>query len=228
MVTKIIDILVNGFGKFIASVKKHGMLYSTWAVILFILLYNFIINPLNINEIVEKMAEKQKTEHSESVNKRLLADELIPEILDKLRIKYNLTRVCLFEMHNNTSSINDISFLYLSMVYESFDTHNDNIDNVGDQYQHQRTSEYSEVIKELSRKGYLYIPNLKECTDGRFYRLAKKMTANGANSVFFYPLYTGKRLDAMLVFSSTENEIAYQDIIMGINKSVAKIKNLIL
>lgn len=223
-----LQILIDGFNKLVSTVKRNGALTSLWAVVIFIVLYTFIINPIDVNSIVQELNDKEKKEHNKSVEKRLIADAAIPEILDNLRIKYDLTRVCLFEMHNNTSSINDISFLYLSMIYESIDNNNDSIDFVSDIYQHQRTSEYSEVIKEMSRKGYLYIPNLKECTDGRFYRLAKKMTINKANSLLLYPLYSGKRLDAMLVFSSVENELPYQDIIIGINKSVAKIKNLIL
>lgn len=224
IITKIMD----GFSKFVGAIKRNGAMYSLWSVILFILLYTFIINPLNVNDIISQVASKQDKEHTTSVDKRLLADELIPEILDKFRFKYGIDRVCLLEMHNSTSNINDVSFLYMSMTYESVDAFNDSINYVSDQYQQQRTSEYSTIIKELARRGHLYLSNIDECKDARFVRLTRKMTANGTKSILFYPLYNGRRLDAMLLFSSSKDNFDYKDVLMNINKPVSKIKSLII
>lgn len=224
IITKIMD----GFSKFVGAIKRNGAMYSLWSVILFILLYTFIINPLNVNDIISQVASKQNKEHTESVDKRLLADELIPEMLDKLRLKYGVDRVSLLEMHNSTTNINDVSFLYMSMVYESIDAFNDSINYVSDQYQQQRTSEYSTIIKELARRGHLYLNNIDECKDARFVRLARKMYSNGTHSILFYPLYNGRRLDAMLLFSSSKDDFDYKDVLMNINKPVSKIKSLII
>lgn len=224
IITKIMD----GFSKFVGAIKRNGAMYSLWSVILFILLYTFVINPLNVNDIISQVTSKQDKEHTTSVDKRLLADELIPEILDKFRFKYGIDRVCLLEMHNSTSNINDVSFLYMSMTYESVDAFNDSINYVSEQYQQQRTSEYSTIIKELSMKGHLYLNNLDECKDARFIRLARKMISNGTHSILFYPIYNGRRLDAMLLFSSSKNDFDYQNILMNANKPVAKIKSLII
>lgn len=224
IITKIMD----GFSKFVGAIKRNGAMYSLWSVILFILLYTFIINPLNVNDIISQVTSKQNKEHTESVDKRLLADELIPEMLDKLRLRYGVDRVSLLEMHNSTSNINDVSFLYMSMVYESIDAFNDSINYISDQYQQQRTSEYSTIIKELSRRGHLYLSNIDECKDARFVRLARKMNANGTKSILFYPLYNGRRLDAMLLFSSSKENFDYKDVLMNINKPVSKIKSLII
>lgn len=224
IITKIMD----GFSKFVGAIKRNGAMYSLWSVILFILLYTFIINPLNVNDIISQVTSKQDKEHTESVDKRLLADELIPEMLDKLRLRYDIDRVSLLEMHNSTSNINDVSFLYMSMVYESIDAFNDSINYISDQYQQQRTSEYSTIIKELARRGHLYLSNIDECKDARFIRLARKMNANGTKSILFYPLYNGRRLDAMLLFSSSKDEFDYKDVLMNINKPVSKIKSLII
>lgn len=222
--TKIID----SFSKLINVIKKNGIIISTWSAILIIMLYTFLINPLNVNELIKNIKDQEKETHSQSVDKRLIADELIPEILDKLRIKYNVDRVSLMEMHNSTSNINDVSFLYMSLIYESIDAFNDSIPYISDQYQSIRTSEYSFILKELNRKGHLYINKLDSCENYNFIRIAKKMTKNGTKSVLFYPLFNGKRIDGMLIFSSTKDDFDYKNILLNINKPVAKIKKLII
>lgn len=218
---------MDGFSKFVGAIKRNGAMYSLWSVILFILLYTFIINPLNVNDIISQVTSKQDKEHTESVDKRLLADELIPEMLDKLRLRYDIDRVSLLEMHNSTSNINEVSFLFFSLTYESVDAFNDSIPLISDQYQQTRTSEYSSVIKECARKGHLYL-NVEEAKkDVRFVRIAKKLEMNDTHSVLFLPLYNGRRLDGMLIFSSTRDNFDYKNILMNSNKSTAKIKSLI-
>lgn len=224
----IITSIGNCISKLIGVVKKNGILASTWAVLLFIILYTFVINPININDLAIKINDNKKIEHDESINKRLLADELLPEILDKLRLKFNVDRVSLMELHNSTSNINDISFLYLSLVYESIDVFDDSLQYISEQYQQQRTSDFRDVIKATASRGYLYLDHLDSCKDARFVRLARKMVGNGTNSVLFVPIYTGKRLDAMLILSSREKEFDYKNAMLNLNKPVSKIRNLIV
>lgn len=222
-----LQILIDGFNKLVSTVKRNGALTSLWAVVIFIVLYTLVINPVNVNEIIIQTNKQKNIEHSESVNKRLIADEVMGDILDKLRIKYGVERVCLLEMHNSTSSINELSFLFFSLTYESVDVFNDSVPLISDQYQQARTSEYAQVIKECARKGYLYFNVNEAKKDARFVRMAKKLEMNGTSSILFYPLFNGKRLDAMLVFSSTKDNFDYQCILMNSNKSAAKIKSLI-
>lgn len=222
-----LQILIDGFNKLVSTVKHNGALTSLWAVVIFILLFTLVINPVNVNEIIMQTNKQKNIEHAESVNKRLLADEFMIDILDKLRLRYNVDRVSLLEMHNSTSNINEVSFLYMSMTYESVDVFNDSIQYVSDQYQQTRTSEYAQVIKECARKGHLYFNVEDAKKDVRFVRMAKKLEMNGTSSILFYPLFNGKRLDGMLVFSSTKDNFNYQDILMNVNKSAAKIKSLI-
>lgn len=222
-----LQILIDGFNKLVSTVKRNGALTSLWAVAIFIVLYTLVINPINVNEIIMQTNKQKNIEHSESVNKRLIADEVMIDILDKLRLRYNIDRVSLLEMHNSTSNINEVSFLYMSMTYESVDAFNDSIQYVSDQYQQTRTSEYSSVLKECARKGYLYFNVEDAKKDVRFVRMAKKLEMNGTNSILFYPLFNGKRLDALLVFSSTKDNFDYKNILMNVNKSAAKIKSLI-
>ena len=223
----ILQILIDGFNKLVNTVKNNGVLTSLCTTIIFIILYNFIIYPINVNEIIMQTNKQKDEEHIESVNKRLIADEVMGDILDKMRIKYNVDRVSLLEMHNSTSNINEVSFLFFSLTYESIDAFNDSIPLISDQYQQTRTSEYSSVIKECARKGHLYL-NVEEAKkDARFVRIARKLEMNDTHSVLFLPLYNGRRLDGMLIFSSTKDNFDYKTILMSSNKSAAKIKSLI-
>lgn len=222
-----LQILINGFNKLVSTVKRNGALTSLWAVVMFILLYTLVINPIDVNDIIMQANKQKDKQHAASVDKRLIADAAIPEILDKLRIKYNLERVSLLELHNSTSNINDVSFLFMSMTYESIDAFNDSIQYVSDQYQQTRTSEYREVIQECTRRGYLYLEEIEKCDNSRFIRLTRKMVSNGTHSVLFVPIFVEKRIDAILVLSSTRKSFDYQSIILNLNKPVSKIRDYI-
>lgn len=225
-VSEIANALSNAFAKVVGAVKRNGVLISTWAVLLFIILYTFIINPINVNEILKEKKIEMEKEHSENIDKRLLADQMIPTILENIRLKYNLDRVCLLEMHNSTQNMNGVSFLYLSMIYEEVA---DSLDYITDAYQYQRTGNYSDLFLQMKRDGYVIINDMEHCEDIRFKRITKRMVKNGTHSAMFIPITnTNGRIDAVLVLSSANNIINSREIGARLNKSVAEIKKLIL
>lgn len=225
-VSEIANALSNAFAKVVGAVKRNGVLISTWAVLLFIILYTFIINPININEIIKEKDIQRETEHNENVDKRLLADQLIPTILENIRLKYNLDRVSLLEMHNSTQNMNGVSFLYLSMIYEEI---SDSTDYITDAYQYQRTGNYSDLFLQMKRDGYVIINDMEHCEDIRFKRITKRMVKNGTHSAMFIPITNiNGRIDAVLVFSSASDTINTKEIGAGISKPIEEIKKLIL
>lgn len=225
-VSEIANALSNAFAKVVSAVKKNGVLISTWAVLLFILLYTFIINPININELIKEKHNQMEAQHNENVDKRLLADQMIPTILENIRIKYNLDRVCLLEMHNSTQNMNGVSFLYLSMIYEEVA---DSLDYITDAYQYQRTGNYSDLFLQMKRDGYVIINDMEHCEDIRFKRITKRMVKNGTHSAMFIPITnTNGRIDAVLVLSSASDTINTKEIGAGISKPIEEIKKLIL
>lgn len=225
-IPEIATALSNAFSKVVGAVKRNGVLMSTWGVILFLVLYTFIINPINVNEILKEKKIEMEKEHSENIDKRLLADQMIPTILENIRLKYNLDRVCLLEMHNSTQNMNGVSFLYLSMIYEEVA---DSLDYITDAYQYQRTGNYSDLFLQMKRDGYVIINDMEHCEDIRFKRITKRMVKNGAHSAMFIPITnTNGRIDAVLVLSSADSIIDSREIGARLNKSVAEIKKLIL
>ena len=225
-ISEIANALSNAFAKVVSAVKRNGVLISTWAVLLFIILYTFIINPININELIKEKNSQMEAQHNENVDKRLLADQVIPTILENIRIKYNLERVCLLEMHNSTQNMNGVSFLYLSMIYEEI---SDSTDYITDAYQYQRTGNYSDLFLQMKRDGYVIINDMEHCEDIRFKRITKRMVKNGTHSAMFLPIFNqNMRIDAILVLSSSKDIINSREIGAGISKPIEEIKKLIL
>lgn len=225
-ISEIANALSNAFAKVVSAVKRNGVLISTWAVLLFIILYNFIIYPININELIKEKHNQMETEHNENVDKRLLADQIMPTILENIRIKYNLERVSLIEMHNSTQNMNGVSFLYLSMIYEEVA---DSVDYITDAYQYQRTGNFYELFNEMRKNGYVILNNMDNVKDPKYSRITKRMVKNGTHSSMFIPIFNhNMRIDAVLVLSSSKDIINSQEIGAGISKPVEEIKKLIL
>ena len=167
-----------------------------------------------------------EAQHNENVEKRLMADQLIPTILENIRLKYNLDRVSLLEMHNSTQNMNGVSFLYLSMIYEEVA---DSVDYITDAYQYQRTGNFYEVFTEMKRDGYVILNDMDNVKDPKYSRITKRMIKNGTHSAMFIPITnTNGRIDAVLVLSSSKGIIDSKEIGAGIAIPVEEIKKLIL
>ena len=225
-ISEIINVLSNAFAKVVSAVKRNGSLVSAWAVFLFIILYTFVINPININEIINEKHIQMEAQHNENVDKRLLADQMIPTILENIRIKYNLERVSLLEMHNSTQNINGVSFLYLSMIYEEVA---DSVDYITDSYQYQRTGNFYEMFAEMKKEGCVILNDMDNIKDSKYSRVTKRMVKNGTHSAMFMPVFNqNRRVDAVLVLSSSRDTVNFKEIWTGISKPIEEIKKLIL
>lgn len=225
-VSEIANALSNSFAKVVGAVKRNGVLISTWAVLLFIILYNFVIYPININEFIKENHNQMEAQHKENVDKRLIADQIIPTILENVRIKFNLDRVCLLEMHNSTQNMNNVSFLYFSMIYEEV---SDSVDYVTDNYQYQRTGNFTEMFNAMKKCGYVIMNDMDNLKDPKYARITKRMVKNGTHSAIFIPIFNeNMRIDAILVLSSSKETINSKEIGAGIAIPVEEIKKLIL
>lgn len=49
--------IINAFNKFVKVIKRNGSFISLYAIVLFIMLYSFIVNPINPNDIVNRLSE---------------------------------------------------------------------------------------------------------------------------------------------------------------------------
>lgn len=187
-----ITICTNAFDKFVATFKKHGVVTVTYILLLFLIFYAFIINPININKIVEKALDNRhnQTEQmkEESTNRRMAADEILIPIMENIAERPDVSRVLLFEKHNNTSNLSGIDFLYLSSTYETIDPNEIDLDYIGDSFQKQYVTNMigSEIMGLLRHKDYLYYNHIEDCKHPN-HRLLHKLRKFDAKSVMLIP-----------------------------------------
>ena len=83
-----ITICVNAFNKFVVVFKKNGILTVTFIMVLFLIFYLIIINPININSIIEKKLYNENKEREyvddTAFERRLQADEYCMPLLDEI------------------------------------------------------------------------------------------------------------------------------------------------
>ena len=223
MIKKVTD----AFKSFVETIKKYGVLFTLYCVALIIILYSFIVNPVNPNDIINQLKIDKEKEHKESVDKRLEADAYVPQILKKIRLEYDLYRVCLLELHNNTENLQGVSFLYFSMMYEDFDFQNDSIIEIADSYQQQRITQYADLFKDIKRNNYAYYSNLKDYDSEHSYRLIKKVASSNANSILYLPLRHNGQIKALLTLSSDKDTIDISKIGGSISADIESIEQLI-
>lgn len=227
--------IIKGFSNFIDTVHKHGLLYCFIVLLMFMLLYAFVLNPLNINEIVNKTLLKEQIEKRENlerhVEQRMEADRLMLQIMNTLVEEYNVDRCMVFEAHNSTNNLSQIPFLYLtcsSEILSSQPTDNQEIDYISDSFSHQMISNFIGEItyNRLRHEDFLYFNHLEKYQRNT-YRFVNKMKSFGANSLMIIPFVSQNVPLVLLVISSRDNNIPAQKIYDFVKKFRPEIeKNL--
>lgn len=218
--------IIETCGKFIGYVKKNGILITTYSVLLFLVVYSWILNPLDLNSLAQKILEKQEQQHAEEVSKRLYIDEFLPPMLESIRYKYGVDRVAFFEMHNSTKSIKNISYLFFSCIYESYDMNNEKLLEIKDSYQYQRTSDFGDLFNDMREQQLLYINNIRP-TDKEYSNILRKIYHNGGRSLIMIPIRDNNNLPiAILVMSSVKETIDVDSVKKDFYKIVNPIKKL--
>lgn len=111
--------------KIFKNIVELNSKYSKWTILYSVLVlffvYNIIINPLNIDKYIDRYTSKQEDMHLKGIQKRQQADNMIPPILDALRLKSGADRVMLLEFHNGSQNSADLPFYHFSATYERID-----------------------------------------------------------------------------------------------------------
>ena len=210
--------IIEAFDGFVKTFKQNGLATVTFILVLFMILYSFILNPININDIVTKalqQEDKLKQEQMDaSVEQRLQADKLILTIMNHLTQYYNVDRCLTLEMHNGSQSLTGSEFLFLTATAEVI---SDKADVTGDPYELDYIADnfskqhISNVIGEttynrLKTERYLYYGNLDKYTRST-YRLINKLKMFGAKSVILIPFVSQNKPLVILVCCSHHDEM---------------------
>lgn len=221
IINKCIDPILSFF-------KKYGVFSVSYAILLFILLYTLIINPIDVNSLVQEIAKQQKIEHQESIDKRNLADSLIPNLLKDLTNRFNIDRAMILEMHNGNQSNSGLAFQYISATYEVIHSNKNELYYISDQYQRQRTSEYFQLLTKLKEIPYAIFEDISNYDNIFYDRLMKKINHNGSNSIMFIPLMKDSVIYGMLVLSSTNNTLPHTVIFPMLDNYIFEINKLLI
>lgn len=205
----IINGITGAFSKFVAVFKKNGVMTVTYIMLLFMFFYAFVLNPININEIVQSAIQKNelniRNDKINSENKRAAADDILVPLMEDLAERSDVSRVLLFEKHNSTKNISGIDFLYMSGTYETIAPNELELEYIGDNFQRQYITNFlgSEMLGLLKYKDYLYYDHINECTHTN-HRLLHKLKAFNAKSVMLIP-FRNDRHQPLLILCVINN-----------------------
>lgn len=237
IITTLLTSLSTAFNKFVLTFKKNGLLYTTIILLLFILTFTLIINPIRIDSIVEEQIEKhydktkdeEQKQKSENDVKRIKADEIITPLLEDIQSKFQLDRVILFESHNNTENIAHCPFLFYSATYEVIDCDDYAIDYISDSFQRQYTSNFlcNEVMTMLKHKDYIYYDNLQNYNRNKS-RLLIKLKRFDVKNAMLIPIRSKEGQVIMLIVVCNNETIDCEEVFKYLKPSLSQISQSLI
>ena len=237
IITTLLTSLSAAFNKFVLTFKRNGLLYTTIILLLFILTFTLIINPIRFDNIVEEQIErhydKTKDEEQKQKNnndvKRIKADEIITPLLEDIQSKFQLDRVILFESHNNTENISHCPFLFYSATYEVIDCDDYAIDYISDSFQRQYTSNFlaTEVMTMLKHKDYIYYDNLQDYNRNNS-RVLIKWKRFGIKNAMIIPIHSKEGQVIMLIVVCNNETIDCDTVFKYLKPSLSQISQSLI
>lgn len=216
--------IIQAFNNFVNVFKQNGLVTVTFVLMLFMLLYSFVINPVNINDIVQQTLIKEKSVNIEmqeqSIDRRIKADKIINEMMEHIVDNFNVNRCLMLEIHNGTSNLAGVDYLYYTATNEVISTANSDehadehdIEYVADMFQRQNISNFigTTTYNKLKYKAYVYYDNLDNYARNQ-YRLVHKMKLIGAESMMLVPFVKNDIPMAILLVSSKDKSMNARDI----------------
>lgn len=237
IISTLLTSLSTAFNKFVLTFKRNGLLYTTIILLLFILTFTLIINPIRIDSIVEEQIEKhydktkdeEQKQKSENDVKRIKADEIITPLLEDIQSKFQLDRVILFESHNNTENISHCPFLFYSATYEVIDTDDYSIDYISDSFQRQYTSNFlcNEVMTMLKHKDYIYYDNLQNYNRNKS-RLLIKLKRFDVKNAMLIPIIGKEGQVIMIIVVCNNDAINCDEVYKYLKPSLSQISQSLI
>lgn len=233
--TEFVDGFVKAFEGFVKVFKANGLATVTFIMVLFLAFYSLILKPVDINSLIVnalKKEEKLRIENQEkSIEQRLEAEKMINSLMTEIIDDFDVNRCLLFEIHNGSSSLSGLEFLFYSAVNEMISTNNTqgedvyNTDYQADIFQRQHIGNLlgNDTYKRLKMDKYLYFSNLENYHRTN-YRFIHKMKSIGAESVMIIPFVANNIPQVLLVCSSKEPEMPAQQIYNLVEKYRGRIE----
>lgn len=228
----VLDGIAKAFSKFVGIFKKHGFIYVTLVLILFVSCYTLIINPIRIDRLVEKrlesMYQTERDKEVESINKRLKADEIIGGIMTKIVDKFpEVQRILLLESHNSIQTLTQTDILFFSCTAEMLTPNSRHLTYLSEDLQRQiRYNLMGEILNTLKYREYMYYDSVQGCNHPS-HRIIQKLKSVGDKEAILIPFKDRTDLVQMVLVISGEN-LHVDDIISYIGDHTKEIESSLM
>lgn len=229
----ILNTISDVASKFIRAFKKNGFIFSFATMMVFILIYCTIINPINVGKIVERklLTEKEKSiEANElAMQRRLEADEIVGDIMTKIVDKFeSVHRVMMLEAHNSLQSLQGIDFLYYSCTSEMLTPNSRNFNYLSDDIQRSMRANLigNNMLQILKHRDYILYDNIAECNHPQ-HRLIHKLADAGDSQAILIPFLNNKKDPVILLVISGDN-LPTNEIIEYVNEHKKSIEQCLM
>lgn len=229
----ILNTISDVASKFIRAFKKNGFIFSFATMMVFILIYCTIINPINVGKIVERklLTEKEKSiEANElAMQRRLEADEIVGDIMTKIVDKFeSVHRVMMLEAHNSLQSLQGIDFLYYSCTSEMLTPNSRNFNYLSDDIQRSMRANLigNNMLQTLKHRDYILYDNIAECNHPQ-HRLIHKLADAGDSQAILIPFLNNKKDPVILLVISGDN-LPTNEIIEYVNEHKKSIEQCLM
>lgn len=206
-----LSVIADIANKFIRAFKKNGFIFSFGTMMVFVLVYSLVINPVRLDKIVEKrfLTEKEKNiEANElAMQRRLQADEIVGDIMVKIVDKFeSVHRVMLLEAHNSLQSLNGVDFLYYSCTSEMLTPNSRHFTYLSEDIQRSMRANLigNNMLQTLKHRDYIHYTDIKNCRHPD-HRLIHKIANAGDDEVILIPFLSEKNDPVILLVISGEN-----------------------
>lgn len=221
----------NLFKNIVVLTKKYGKKNVMFSLLIFIIFATMtflalLIKDIDVNKVLDRYNSNQEQTHQEGIEKRQRADDLIPDILDAVRLNSKADRVMILEFHNGSKNSADLPFFHFTATYESINLNNDTIDEVADQYKNQNTGSYATVLRKIKKNGFIYSADIDLEPKSR---VLKKLDKNDIESFYICEIYdrAGVATALLSIASNHSNGLDTVYIDKNIHKITAKLGRLL-
>lgn len=220
--------IIKGFEKFVDIFKEKGLVLVTFIMILFLVFYNLILQPLNVNNIIEKMLEKERTERQfiedNMFEERLKVERtIIPQLDDIVERDTLITRVLCFEVHDGVQTKGKLDLLFMSCTFESISSELTSEEPIGDNFQRQSiNSLFPSGLQTITYKKYVF---WDENSTNRFY---KKLTHFGVNYAMCIPIKNKKNIPLVLLVLCSDKKFNAADKYNFLEHTITGIGNILI
>lgn len=196
--------------KFIRAFKKNGFFLSFGAMMVFVVVYTLVINPIRLDKIVERRFTTEKERIAEenelALQKRLQADEIVGQIMTRLTDKFpEIQRVLLLEGHNGTKTFGNTDLLFLTCTMEMLTNSSRNMEYVADNLQRQiKQNLIGGFSNTLKHREYIYYSDIQSCQHYD-HRLFQKLKSVGDKECLLIPYKDNNNIIQLLLVITGEN-----------------------